>query len=58
MTDDPNLPTPFGVFRQVLKETYNEALENQITTVTEKLGKGDLESLLFSGNTWEVNNGE
>ena len=55
MTDDPNLPTPFGVFRQVLKETYNEALENQITEVTNKLGKGDLESLLFAGNTWEVN---
>ena len=55
MTDDPNLPTPFGVFRQVIKETYNEALENQITEVTNKLGKGDLESLLFAGNTWEVN---
>ena len=54
MTDHPDLPTPFGVFRQVIKDTYNEALENQIKDVTAKKGKGDLESLLFSGNTWEV----
>ncbi|GBD90519.1 2-oxoglutarate oxidoreductase subunit KorB [bacterium BMS3Abin04] len=54
MTNHPDLPTPFGVFRQVVIETYNEALERQIKEVTEKKGKGDLDELLFSGNTWEV----
>ena len=54
MTDDPNLPTPFGIFRQVEKPSYNDALEEQIAEVTEAKGKGDLDTLLFSGNTWEV----
>jgi len=55
LTDDPNLPTPFGIFRQLFKPTYDEGVHNQIKQVTEKLGKGDLEQLLFSGNTWKVN---
>jgi len=54
MTDHPDLPTPFGVFRQIRKQTYNEALVEQIDTVTEQKGKGDIDSLLFSGNTWEI----
>jgi len=54
MTDHPDLPTPIGVFRQVFKKTYDELVEEQIETVTAKKGEGDLEALLFSGNTWEV----
>ncbi len=54
MTDHPELPTPIGVFRQIKRETYDEAVENQVEVITEKKGEGDLESLLFSGNTWEV----
>ncbi len=54
MTDDANLPTPFGIFRQVEKPSYNDALEEQIADVTEARGKGDLDTLLFAGNTWEV----
>ena len=54
MTDHPELPTPFGVFRSIKKQTYNEALVEQIDTVTEQKGKGDIDSLLFSGNTWEI----
>lgn len=55
MTDDPNYPTPIGVFREIEKETYDEAVENQIKQVKELKGEGDLEKILFSGNTWEVN---
>ncbi len=55
MTDQPELPTPIGVFRQILKPTYGEGIEAQIKNVTEKIGKGNLEELLFGGNTWEVN---
>ncbi len=54
MTDHPELPTPIGVFRQIKRETYDEAVTRQIEAVTDKKGEGDLESLLFSGNTWEV----
>lgn len=54
MTDHPDLPTPIGVFRQCHRETYDEAVAKQIEYITDKKGEGDLESLLFSGNTWEV----
>ncbi|MFA7227849.1 MAG: 2-oxoacid:ferredoxin oxidoreductase subunit beta [Melioribacteraceae bacterium] len=55
LEDDPTLPAPFGIIRQELKPTYDEGVERQIAHVTEKKGKGNLEKLLFSGNTWEVN---
>ncbi len=54
LTDHPDFPTPVGVFRQLFQPTYDEALNQQVKEVTEKLGKGDLEKMLFSGNTWEV----
>ncbi|MFZ1289015.1 MAG: 2-oxoacid:ferredoxin oxidoreductase subunit beta [Melioribacteraceae bacterium] len=54
LTDEPNLPTPIGVFRQVFKPTYDEAMVEQIEQVKKKKGKGDLEKLLFATNTWEV----
>ena len=54
MTDDPNMPTPIGVFRQITKPTYDEGVQRQIDHIIEKDGEGDLEDLLFSGNTWVV----
>lgn len=54
LTDDPEMPTPIGVFKQIHKPVYDQGVEEQIKFVTEKKGKGDLEKLLFSGNTWEV----
>lgn len=55
LTDDPEMPTPIGIFRQLKKTTYNDGVDEQIKNITEKKGKGDLEKVLFSGNTWEVN---
>ena len=55
LTDDPTMPTPIGIFRQISKATYDGEVEEQIHTVTDKKGKGDLEKVLFAGNTWEVN---
>ena len=55
LTDNPALPTPIGVFRQLIKPTYDEAMTEQIEQVSEKKGKGSLEKLLFTANTWEVN---
>lgn len=54
MTDHPGLPTPMGIFRRILKPTYDQGVTDQINHIIEKKGKGDLESVLFSGNTWEV----
>ena len=55
LTDNPELPTPVGVFRQFIKPTYDASMAEQINQVIEKKGKGSLEKLLFTSNTWEVN---
>lgn len=55
LTDYEGFPTPVGVFRQVKKETYDQGIENQISNVIEKKGEGELDKVLFNGNTWEVN---
>jgi 2-oxoglutarate/2-oxoacid ferredoxin oxidoreductase subunit beta len=52
---DPGFPTPIGIFRQISKPTYDEGVEIQIAEVKKKKGEGDLEKVLFSGNTWQVN---
>lgn len=54
LDDNKDLPTPVGVFRQYFKETYDGGIANQIKYVKEKKGEGDLEKVLFGGNTWEV----
>ena len=55
LTDDPEMPTPVGIFRQVNRPTYDEKVEEQIEQVKKLKGEGDLEKILFNGNTWEVN---
>jgi 2-oxoglutarate ferredoxin oxidoreductase subunit beta len=50
----PTEPTPIGVFRDVRRPVYGELMERQIEAATQKLGPGDLERLLHSGDTWEV----
>ena len=54
LDDNPDFPTPIGVFRQVIKETYDAGIARQIEQVTGKKGTGDLEKMLLGGNTWEV----
>ncbi|MCL5028940.1 MAG: 2-oxoacid:ferredoxin oxidoreductase subunit beta [Bacteroidetes bacterium] len=55
MTDNPNMPTPVGVFRQVSRPTLDGEIEDQIEQVKKMKKEGDLEKVLFSGNTWSVN---
>ncbi|MDQ3991949.1 MAG: 2-oxoacid:ferredoxin oxidoreductase subunit beta [Actinomycetota bacterium] len=50
----PTGPTPIGVFRSVGRPVYAEAMDLQLDAAREKLGEGDLTSLLRSGDTWEV----
>ncbi|RMH70343.1 MAG: 2-oxoacid:ferredoxin oxidoreductase subunit beta [Gemmatimonadetes bacterium] len=56
MGQHPDLPTPVGVFRNVPRPTYEELLIDQIEMVKAQKGKGDLKSLFYSGDVWEVGN--
>jgi len=56
--DDPkaegHLPRPFGVFYAEERYRYEEAMEEQIATATERMGKGNLDALLSGSNVWTV----
>ncbi len=52
--DLPNFPVPLGVFRAVQKPTYENLLEAQTQEVIQKRGRGSLEKLLSSGDSWVV----
>jgi 2-oxoglutarate/2-oxoacid ferredoxin oxidoreductase subunit beta len=54
IADGPTGPTPFGVFRDVERPVYGETMENQMRRAADQQGPGDLERLLFSGDTWSV----
>jgi 2-oxoglutarate/2-oxoacid ferredoxin oxidoreductase subunit beta len=54
LSHNPTGPTPMGIFRQVEHPTYDEQMGRQLVTAQEKMGPGDLEKLLLSGDTWEV----
>ncbi len=49
----PEFPEPIGVFRAVDAPRYEERLSEQIA-VAQKRGKGDLQALFNSGETWTV----
>lgn len=50
----PEFPEPMGIFRDVEAPIFEVMIEKQMREVTEKKGKGDLDSLLKSGETWVV----
>jgi len=50
----PTEPTCIGVFREVERPVYGQAMDKQIELATERLGRGDLAALLHSGDTWTV----
>ena len=50
----PSEPTCIGVFREVERPVFGEATVEQIRSATERLGRGSLEKLLQSGDTWTV----
>jgi len=54
LSSGPTHPTAIGVFRDVERPVYGELVERQIEGATERLGPGDLETLLHSGDTWKV----
>jgi 2-oxoglutarate/2-oxoacid ferredoxin oxidoreductase subunit beta len=46
--------TPIGIFRDVERQTYDDAMTAQIDAAREKQGGGDLAALLAGGDTWRV----
>lgn len=48
-------PIPLGVMRNTEEETYDEITTRQVEKSIESNGKGDLQSMLNSGDTWEIN---
>ncbi len=54
LASSPHEPTPIGIFRDVQRPVYGDAMEAQIASATEKLGSGDIANLLRSGDTWEI----
>jgi len=54
LSQGPTEPTCIGVFREVQRDTYGEAIHQQIEHATERLGAGDLAALLQGGDTWTV----
>jgi 2-oxoglutarate ferredoxin oxidoreductase subunit beta len=50
----PEFPLPVGVLRETSKPCYEDMLANEVKQAIEKRGKGNLEALLRSGDTWTV----
>jgi 2-oxoglutarate/2-oxoacid ferredoxin oxidoreductase subunit beta len=50
----PDFPEPIGVFRCVDRPRYDLELNHQIEAARAKRGRGDLNELFHSGDTWVV----
>ncbi len=50
----PEHPVPIGVLYKVQGPVYDQELEEQVTAVTKKKGKGTTKDILYGGSTWEV----
>jgi 2-oxoglutarate ferredoxin oxidoreductase subunit beta len=55
MRYEDGFPEPIGVFRSVEAPQYDKLINVQIEEATKKRGKGDLDALFNSGDTWTVN---
>ncbi len=54
LSQGPTEPTCIGVFREVQRDTYGDAIHAQIEQATDRLGPGDLTTLVHGGDTWTV----
>ena len=50
----PEFPEPIGVFRAVDRPRYEVELNNQIEAARAKKGRGSLEALFQTGDSWTV----
>ncbi|MEM7305666.1 MAG: 2-oxoacid:ferredoxin oxidoreductase subunit beta [Planctomycetota bacterium] len=54
LSDDPDMPNPIGIFRNVQAPVFDEAMNAQVEAAVEKKGQGTFRDLVYSGDTWEV----
>ncbi|MBW7889153.1 MAG: 2-oxoacid:ferredoxin oxidoreductase subunit beta [Bacteroidetes bacterium] len=54
MTYHPELPRPVGIFLAQDRPKYEDEVERQIDSAISKRGRGQLEKLLNSGDTWTI----
>jgi len=54
MSQQPNMPRPFGVFYCEERPTYEQMLQDQVNELTNQRGPGDLEKLLHAADTWTI----
>jgi len=54
LSHGPYGPTPLGVFRNVIRPTYDKEMNRQVEEAKEKRGPGDLNKLIRSIGTWTV----
>jgi len=52
--EPPTYPMPMGVLYSIDREQYELGVTNQATAIIDKKGKGELQALLNSGDTWTV----
>ncbi len=55
LTENPELPTPLGVFRELEQDSFDKMFHQQIEDVKKDKGKGDIKKLLLTGETWTIN---
>jgi len=54
LAEQPVTPTPIGVFRDVARPVYEQAVQVQLAAASERNGPGDLATLISGGSTWTV----
>ncbi len=55
LSHGPYGPTPVGIFRKIQRDTFTEEVHGQISNARETKGDGDLDKLVRSLGTWDVN---
>jgi 2-oxoglutarate ferredoxin oxidoreductase subunit beta len=54
LSHTPTGPTPLGIFRNVSRPTYESDMSAQLIEAQKQRGPGDLQELLASRGTWQV----
>ena len=54
MNEDPSMPRPVGILRQVAKPVFEDSVYAQVRDAEAKKGKGSLKDLVYAGDMWEV----
>jgi len=50
----PEFPEPIGVFRAVARPRFDDLVNQQVSAAVSDRGRGDLQKLFSSGDTWTV----